>query len=157
MSWRLAKSLEELRETVQKLRPDTVREKRMYGTIGDAAHATRDSDHNPWVKDKVSGQGVVRALDIPLPVGDGGRKLAERLRRLAKGSRVWRRPPHPAFGNRGYIISDGRVASARSDWKWRKYTGSNPHREHIHVSVGTGPSRYDSRRPWKVRRRDVRA
>ena len=78
--WRVAESLLSLRATVQALRPDLPHN--LYGTIGDAAHASRKSDHNPWVHDH-DGTGIVRALDIPCKVGDGNRRLAERLRQLA--------------------------------------------------------------------------
>jgi hypothetical protein len=33
-----------------------------------------------------------------------------------------------------YIIFDGRIASSRMGWRWRKYRGSNPHRSHCHIS-----------------------
>ncbi len=33
-----------------------------------------------------------------------------------------------------YIIHAGKIASARSLWKFRKYTGINPHHKHIHIS-----------------------
>jgi hypothetical protein len=33
-----------------------------------------------------------------------------------------------------YIIFEGRIASPRMGWRWRKYKGSNPHNHHMHVS-----------------------
>ena len=36
--------------------------------------------------------------------------------------------------NVAYIIWNRRIVSAKSGWKWRAYTGSNPHIDHVHVS-----------------------
>ncbi len=33
-----------------------------------------------------------------------------------------------------YVIFNGRIASARMGWRWRKYSGSNPHNHHCHIS-----------------------
>jgi len=33
-----------------------------------------------------------------------------------------------------YVIFNGRIASSRLGWRWRKYTGSNPHNHHCHIS-----------------------
>ena len=60
MAWRVAESLLRLREQIDAEWPD--RNKAADGTIGDAAHASSDSDHNPHVQD--GGTGVVTALDI---------------------------------------------------------------------------------------------
>jgi hypothetical protein len=49
--------------------------------------------------------------------------IADQLRRLAKTDK-----------RIAYIIFNGRIASPRLGWRWRKYTGSNPHNHHCHVS-----------------------
>lgn len=59
-AWRVAKSLLALRSQVDARWP--TRRTDSDGTIGDAAHQARDSDHNPWVKDGLT--GVVTAIDI---------------------------------------------------------------------------------------------
>jgi hypothetical protein len=33
-----------------------------------------------------------------------------------------------------YIIFNGKIASYKRNYKWRKYTGINPHNTHIHIS-----------------------
>src|SRR5688500_3284745 len=58
--WRVAKSLLTLRDEVNQAAPQ--RSKASDGTIGDAAHCRRQSDHNPWVRD--GNIGVVTAMDI---------------------------------------------------------------------------------------------
>ena len=145
MSWRVARSLDVLRDEINAAAPN--RSTVSDGSIGDAAHASRSSDHNPWVVDD-DGEGVVRARDFthdPL----GGLDcdlLAERLVKLAKAG-------HPALGAGAYVIWEGRIASATQDgapWDWEPYFGSNEHRKHLHVSVATAAVGYDSTRPWGV-------
>ena len=60
MAWRVAKSLLKLRDQINAHAPK--RSKKSDGYIGDAAHASRSSDHNPWVKD--GKMGVVTAADF---------------------------------------------------------------------------------------------
>lgn len=141
-----------LRNQVKALRPDLP--DNGYGILGDANHATRFSDHNPWIRD-AQGVGVARALDIPVKIGEGNRKLAERLRKLSKGSKLFNRKPHPSMGAYGYIISDGRIASANTNWKWIPYSGPDRHEKHVHVSFGRAQHRYDSPHKWALRKKDV--
>jgi hypothetical protein len=49
--------------------------------------------------------------------------LADQLRQLAKSDK-----------RISYIIFDGKIASAKSAWRWRTYTGINKHRHHCHIS-----------------------
>lgn len=124
---RLAKALEQLRAQINAAYPK--RSKASDGWIGDPAHAARKSEHNP------NAAGVVRALDIthdPRNGVDAG-KLADIIRRSGD-PRVY------------YVISNGRIAN--SGQPWRKYTGSNPHDKHFHVSVAASASLYDSAKPW---------
>ncbi|MDQ4032995.1 MAG: peptidoglycan-binding protein [Actinomycetota bacterium] len=143
MAYRLAASLAELRDELNSRFPD--RDKTSDGWIGDAAHAKRTSDHNPWVKDN-KGIGVVRALDIDAGHGADtgiGRLIADHVVRLGKAG-------HPALGKGAYVISDRRIASTTSGWAWRRYSGANPHISHTHVSVSLGQSGYDSPRSWRL-------
>lgn len=134
MTWRLAKSLETLRAQINAASPG--RSKASDGSIGDAAHASRSSDHNPWVMDgKV---GVVTAIDIthdPRNGVDGG-AIAEAL----KGSL------DPRIK---YIIWKRRIWTPAKGADWRPYTGTNPHDKHIHISVLAEKARYDDAGPWK--------
>lgn len=137
MSWRVARSLLVLRDEVDALAPG--RSRASDGTIGDAAHASRSSDHNPYIID-AQGIGVVRALDVTHDP-DGGLDaydLAERLRQLGAAG-------DPRIR---YVISNGRIASPRDGWRWRRYTGVNAHTSHTHLSVVEDAAGYDSTAPW---------
>jgi murein L,D-transpeptidase YcbB/YkuD len=133
MAWRNAKSILKLRDQINAAAPR--RDKSADGTIGDAAHASRSSDHNPWVKD--GGQGVVRAIDITHDLDDGvdAGAIAEAIR-ASGDQRV------------DYIISNNRIAN--SGKPWRKYDGKNPHTMHFHVSVDTSKALYDDTRDWQI-------
>ena len=132
--WRVARSLEKYRAQINAARPD--RKKGADGAIGDAAHASRSSDHNPWVMD--SAMGVVTAMDITHDPAGGvdTYKLAEMLR-TKKDRRI------------KYVISNRRIfSSVSTPWTWRPYSGSNPHDHHVHVSVQSTKSLYDNTDDW---------
>jgi hypothetical protein len=134
--WRLAKSLDVLRSQINELAPE--RKKGNDGTIGDAAHASRTSDHNPWVRD--GSMGVVTALDITHDPASGvdTHMLADFLRQQ-RDSRI------------KYVISAGRIfSSTQQPWTWRKYTGTNGHYSHMHVSVKADKLAYDDPRSWNM-------
>lgn len=129
--WRVASSLIHLRDQVNKLFPN--RNKENDGTIGDAAHASRTSDHNPWVDG-----GVVTAMDITHDPHNGfdSYKFAEELRQ-GRDPRI------------KYVISNRRIFSAQaSPWIWRAYNGSNPHDHHVHISVLPNKVKYDDATDW---------
>lgn len=138
MTWRNAYASNVLVDEVNARWPG--RSKVSDGTIGDAAHASRSSDHNPWVK--ADGVGVVRARDITAN-GVDAEWLAEHFRQLG------------ILGDNrltggGYVIYAGRIASEREGWRWRNYTGSNQHHSHVHISFSRDRAGYDSRRPWGI-------
>jgi hypothetical protein len=135
-NWRVAKSLLKFREQINQISPH--RSKSSDGTIGDAAHASRSSDHNPWVKD--GKMGVVTAMDITHDPSQGVDTWA-----LAEYLRAQRDPRIK------YVISNKRIWSSVSNpYEWRKYTGSNPHSSHMHVSVHSTKASYDSDSPWRL-------
>ena len=141
MAWRVAGSLITLRNQVNAQWP--VRRKENDGTIGDANHSARLSDHNP------DDYGVVRAIDITHDPANGldSRKLADLI--LAKQD--------PRLK---YVISFNRIGSGpggTSPGVWRPYKvppNKNPHDHHCHISViprrpdGTDPA--DGERLWDL-------
>ena len=134
MAWRVAASLLKMRDQANACWPN--RSKSSDGTVGDAAHASRKSDHNPWVKD--GGTGVVTAFDLTHDPGKGVDTwaMAEHLRQT--------RDPRIK-----YVISNHRIFNS-TDWKWKKYTGSNPHSLHMHVSVHSAKTKYDDTCDWSL-------
>lgn len=134
-AWRLAKALEKLRAQVNAKHPG--RSKASDGSIGDAAHAARDSDHNPWIID--GDKRVVSAIDITHdPEHCHAGALAEKL--------VASRDPRIK-----YIIYDRRIISSKkTPWVWRPYDGKNAHAHHCHISVMAEKDAYDDDRDWAV-------
>ena len=123
MTWRLSKSAAQLREQLDDSYPE--RSRKSDGTIGDARHSARKSDHNP------DGNGWVRAIDFTADLGvgiDETADLVEQIRKYAKRSKRKRI---------AYIIYNGRISSPILNWKWRKYRGSNQHKVHFHISFTT--------------------
>jgi len=122
----LCKAGQQLREQFDDTFPD--RDRRSDGWIGDLRHSARPSDHNP---DPKAGM-VVRAIDVDADVHKSGKPdlmpdIADQIRLAAKGGEK----------RISYIIFAGQIASSRMGWRWRKYSGSNPHNQHCHVSFTT--------------------
>lgn len=136
MTWRVAKALDELLGQINAKWPN--RAKDSDGSIGDEAHASRSSDHNPWVRE--GSIGIVTARDFTHDPKNGFDSYAfgEHLR-LERDPRI------------KYVISNRRIfSSSESPWVWRKYSGSNPHDHHVHVSVRQDKFFYDDQKPWNV-------
>lgn len=136
MAWRVAKSLLKLIDDVNHAAPS--RSKASDGTIGDASHQTRDSDHNPWVHD--GSMGVVTAADITNDPAHGCD-----IQRIMDAIIASRDPRIK------YMIHNRRiVSSTTSPWVWRPYSGMNPHEKHGHFSVKSDKAHYDSEAPWQI-------
>jgi hypothetical protein len=137
MTWRIAESLEVLRRQLNSAFPN--RSKVSDGGIGDEAHASRDSDHNPWFKDK-KGVGIVSARDFTHDP-KGGLDCHWLARQLVKArdSRI------------KYIIWNGQICSSRvQPWVWRPYKGKNAHKHHLHLSVNSESFLFDNANPWDL-------
>jgi hypothetical protein len=122
MSWKLCKAGQQLRQQIDDSYPD--RDRTSDGVIGDARHSSRTSDHNPDAK------GIVRAIDIDRDLSGKAKPdlmpdLADQIRLFAKRDKSKRI---------SYIIFAGKIASPRMGWRWRKYSGINPHNSHLHCS-----------------------
>jgi hypothetical protein len=127
MAWRVANSLNLLLSQINEIAPN--RSKISDGSIGDPAHSSRVSDHNP------DANGVVRARDFTHDPANGFdcTWLANQL--------VTSRDPRIK-----YIIWNDSI------WQWngwREYDGTNPHTKHLHLSV-VADDRADSLTPWEV-------
>ena len=123
MTPKLCKAGQQLREQFDDSFPD--RDRTSDGWIADARHvANGKSDHIP-----LADSGTVRAIDIDRDVSGKAKpdlmpNIADQIRLCAKAGdkRI------------SYIIFNGRIASSRMGWRWRKYSGVNPHNHHCHIS-----------------------
>ena len=117
----LCKAGETLRDQVNAKFTDRLKDS--DGWVGDSAHASRPSNHNP-----AAPTGVVRAIDIDRDLSGAAKPdlmpyLADQLRECAKKDK-----------RISYIIFDGKIASSKKSWGWRTYDGINKHRHHAHIS-----------------------
>ena len=125
-SWHLAPSLAHLRREINTRWPS--RDKTSDGTIGDAAHSARASDHNP------NSRGSVNAIDIDEDGIDAWGLVAL----LIADPRVY------------YVIYEGRIWQRKHGFVPRPYTGINAHRKHVHVSIIQSVAAEQNTTPWGV-------
>lgn len=138
MAWRVARSLETLLAQLNAAHPK--RSRLSDGAIGDAAHASRDSDHNPWII--LVGIGIVTARDFTHDPANG--LDCEALYQALVASR------DPRIK---YIIWNRTITSGAKQtlpWKRRPYNGTNAHTKHLHLSVETSAALFDDTRPWAL-------
>ena len=94
------------------------------GWIADARHnSAGTSDHIPDSK-----TGIVRAIDVSRAVSGKSQPdlmpyIADQIRIAAKTDK-----------RIAYIIFNGRIASSRLGFRWRKYKGFSDHAHHCHIS-----------------------
>lgn len=135
MGWRSAKSIDSsvgLGDEIQATNPSVI----LY-YIGDSAHCPGSSDHCDC-----SCCDVVCAVDVMKNGGPNMDALAEHIRQkvLAGDQRT------------KYLIWNKRIFSGHgqdySPGVWRGYSGSNPHTDHVHLSIRHGSSLYDDSSSW---------
>lgn len=139
MAWRVFNSLLVLRGQVDLLAPD--RATGADGTICDTNHPTT-SDHCPHDVPGV-GPEMVSALDLTQDPAGGfdSYRFAEVLR-IHRDARI------------KYVISNHRMFSSYATssypaWTWRPYSGTDPHTNHVHISVLDAPIS-DTKTPWNL-------
>lgn len=124
----LAPALAKLRDEIDARAPhrSTVSD----GWIGDPAHASRHSDHNP------EPDGSVDAIDITHDPAHGVdcALLADEIK------------DDPRLQGGGYIIWNWRIWNPDIARIWRPYSGTNGHTKHMHVSVSDAGQNNTS--PW---------
>lgn len=125
--WRLAPSLVALEAEFDAAWPR--RSRASDGSIGDAAHRRRRSDHNP-------SSGFVHGIDITDDPRNGP-DVSVVARQIAA-----RRDPRLE-----YVISDAEIWE-RQTGRWRRYTGANPHRHHAHFSIRHTAQARNDLSPW---------
>ena len=125
-SWHLAPSLAQLRREINTRWPN--RDKSTDGTIGDTAHSSRASDHNP------NSRGSVNAIDVDKDGIDPTGLVALAI----KDPRV------------NYVIYNRQIWQRRHGFKPRPYSGINAHRQHVHVSIIQSVAAEQNTAPWGV-------
>lgn len=146
--WYLAASLRHLWQQVNEAYP--LRNRKSDGSIGDADHQTRDSDHNPWVWDSVNGKWVVTAIDITDDDASGADmfKTFDAIR-LSKDPRVkYGIHFNEELGLKRMFSSY--AAHGYAPYTWRPYFGPNPHQTHGHMSVQPEHRLFSSTVDWKI-------
>lgn len=137
--WRTMNSLIVLRAQVNAIAPG--RSKKSDGTICDDLHES-DSDHCPHFVANV-GAEMVTALDLTHdPTGGFDSYLFAEVLRIHRDQRI------------KYVISNRRkfssyATSSYPAWTWRPYSGSDPHTNHVHISVLDAPIS-DTTTPWNL-------
>ena len=122
MTPKLCKAGQQLRLQVDDAFPS--RSRASDGWVADARHVKAGtSDHIP---DPIS--GIVRAIDITRNLS--GAKEPDLMPYLADQIRLAARSDKRI----AYVIFNGKIASARMGFRWRKYQGSSAHEHHCHVS-----------------------
>lgn len=130
MAWRVARSLNVLLDQINAAAPG--RNKASDGSLGDQAHSSRASDHNP------DSRGIVHARDFTHDPARGCDIDAIFAGIVASGdSRV------------KYLIRSRRIAQWQSGrLVWTPYSGTNPHTTHGHISVTTAGE--DDTSAWAI-------
>lgn len=137
-----ARGTQVLRSNVKAKRPGMT----IYG-VGDKAHQAQVSGHNPddtpgvRAEDQDSDNiAEWRALDFMI----GGGFTASDAQKLYNDL-----TSEPENQQRLlYVIYNEKIRSASTGWTERRYTGSNPHKDHVHASGEADADSNES--PWKL-------
>lgn len=131
----LAPSLFQLRYEFGQLAPN--RDTASDGWIGDTAHSSRTSDHNP------DARGMVHAIDVDKDLRRPGLDMERVVQFLLARCRSG------AEDRLKYVIYRQRIWEESRGWRQRVYTGINAHKEHAHCSAKSGSAHELSRASWR--------
>jgi len=151
VDWILVSCLVSLREEFNQLAPD--RDKSSDGSIGDDAHASSSSDHNPdetgaTPYEDADSVNEVHAIDVDVNLRVPGWTMERAVQIIVDRHRLG------SDDRLQNVIYNRRVWSRSWGWTEREYTGSNPHDKHAHFSSRyTTPEESDTR-PWGLLEED---
>jgi len=131
MTWVLTPAMRRLRAEVDAIAPQ--RDRSSDGSIGDQAHASGASGHNPdetgraeyTDSDRVN---EVRAIDLDGDLRTPGLTMEDIVQQLVRRCRTG------AERRLAYIIYRRRIWGDGAGWREQPYYGANPHDQHAHVS-----------------------
>lgn len=130
--WRLAPALVRLVDETNRLYPG--RSTASDGSIGDRAHAARDSDHNPdptgWVDAVDITDDDSHGCDVAVLAHHLVASRDTRISYLIHKGTIWRGYPKPGL----------------PAFTPQPYTGPNAHEHHLHVSIAD--AQRTATRPW---------
>jgi hypothetical protein len=144
-SWILVPCLVTLRAEFNRLAPD--RDKASDGSIGDTAHASSSSDHNPdetgnTPYEDADRRNEVHAIDVDDDLRKSGWNMNRALQIIVTRHR---RGLDDRLQN---VIYNRRIWSRSWGWTARAYTGANAHTEHAHFSARYTTAQENDTRPW---------
>ena len=149
--WVLVPCLVALRGEFNELAPG--RDRTSDGSIGDAAHATSSSDHNPdetgtTPYEDADDLNEVHAIDVDADLRRDGWSMLRAVQVVVTRHRS-------GVDDRLQNVIFDRVIWSRS-WGWtaREYTGSNPHDKHAHFSSRYTTAEEADTRPWGLLEED---
>jgi len=143
--WVLVPCLVSLRGEFNELAPR--RSKTSDGSIGDAAHASTSSDHNPdetgaTPYEDADSVNEVHAIDVDKDLNRAGWSMDRAVGIIVARHRL-------GLDNRlQNVIYRGLIYSRSWGWTAREYTGPNPHNEHAHYSARYTSAQESDTRPW---------
>lgn len=130
-----------LREEFNALNPD--RDKSSDGWVGDEAHQSGDSDHNP------DDSGNVHAIDVDENINVSGVYMEDCVQTVLRRCRKNNDDPDNE-ARLTYIIYERRIWSASDGWRECYYGGSNPHDKHAHFSAESASKYANDTSPWGI-------
>jgi peptidoglycan hydrolase-like protein with peptidoglycan-binding domain len=110
------------------------RDRRTDGWIGDTSHKASGTPENGGSDHNINRRGIVDAIDIDVDGIDCPLLVAILIR-------------HPATN---YVIWNRSIWSRSRGFKKAKYTGSNPHTDHIHTSIQQTVTAENNPTPWGI-------
>lgn len=143
--WVLVPCLASLRSELDKLAPG--RDKASDGTIGDAAHASSSSDHNPdetgsTPYEDADSINEVHAFDADNDLRKSGWDMSRVTDIITTRHRL-------GIDDRlQNVIYDRRIWSRTWGWTPKPYNGTSPHTEHAHFSARYTTAQEQDTRPW---------
>ncbi len=150
-SWILVPCLVSLRTEFNTLAPS--RDRSSDGSIGDSAHASSSSDHNPdetgaTPSEDADNLNEVHAIDVDADLRKSGWSMAKAVEIIVTRHREGR-------DNRlQNVIYNRRIWSRSWGWTARTYTGSNPHDKHAHFSSRYTTAQESDTRRWGLLERE---
>jgi hypothetical protein len=145
VDWILVACLVSLRNEFNELAPS--RDKSSDGSIGDGAHASSSSDHNPdetgaTPYEDADSRNEVHAIDVDEDLRQAGWSMTRAVQIIVTRHREGR---DDRLQN---VIYERKIYSRSWGWTARTYTGSNPHDKHAHFSARYTTAAESNTRSW---------